>query len=249
MIDRSWSVIFDNDLIELYDNAIDTLRTRYKYNDPRLDLRFWTYAKSNIYCIPRLLNIYKPFNNIKLQNVSCIVLFERPLSNVLNEAGIACSYPREFPVFSEYLIQVRDDMQLDNQNGRLDTNFWLSQGILPMYVIPTTYYKESSKINDSVLSEEHEALWKPISKKLIQNILTHKPNINIVSYSDTGRDIISSISKEGNLNLELISTKIFLSDYSIPVTTNKGIAKSNLISENLLKRVNKNQQRGFMYMW
>jgi len=249
MVNRSWKDVFNEELIQSYDNCIDTLKSRYRYNNDRKDLRYWTYARSNIYCIPSLLNIYRPFNEVKLNNVSCIVLFESPYPDITNAAGIPFSNKREFHTICEYISKHRDKLREFNSAGSVELINWLNQGILPLYAIPTTFVTDSSKINRDVISEEHNKIWYNTTKMLIQNIYECRPDITIICYSNTGKSIIKELLKSNVIPNSTINNTIYISKVSIPDDETNPTTRSVIITEALLDDVNKNMNGNFMYMW
>lgn len=254
MIHTSWRSVFDEELLELYQRNIDALVTKHIYNDNRKDMRYWVYSKEAIYCVPSILNTFKPYNTIDFNTVTCIIIYDSPKPVVDNYAGIPHTIENEYDAFTSYVKKFRNHIGMYSHEGIIKLDSWLSQGILPIYAIPTTYSLDTcSKINEVFLQSYHENLWKEFTTKLINNILKVNPNMLFICYSKTCREIFADINKR-----RLISNKqplnLLSSSVSLPTKENIShvvdvLYRENLLSEAITRSSDKLGSESTSYLW
>lgn len=197
----SWLPIFTDKLYQEYDTAIQYLRETYKKtNDGSIRYSLKQNVNRNdtdnkiAYCFPRLEDILRPYRIMDFDLVKVILIFQKPIANEY-ASGIPVNWDYRLTVPNENMIppDFYDPLPaITNALGQslgsapfklsapLKITSWMSQGVFPMFLSPTT---ESKSINET----NHTFIWETFTSMLLENIINyhynHKKNSPLIVVS------------------------------------------------------------------
>jgi uracil DNA glycosylase len=205
----SWSPIFNEKLTNLFCKACNELLSIYQFRDSLTNMN---YTKDNdrsrrrLYMLPAFQKILNPFQRIQLEEVRVIVVFNRPGISTSTSGIPGCNEQGEgviIPTLSSHLEMLRSSIDVIPKDGTIGNSYcnqWFSQGVLPIYAIPTTEAIRTTKENKYDIDhgsvdflDYHKGIWTNFFKQLMINICNHNRDIIIISFSSLANDILPNI--------------------------------------------------------